>query len=84
MKMNDDERIPCTTVTYERILGTGKRWFMDEFGRFIVFAVPLAFLVLLILWTATDAIQRGKSPLLVCLLVIPAGTGGMARFQAAY
>jgi uncharacterized RDD family membrane protein YckC len=43
---------------------------MDNLGRLIVLAVPLAFLLLLILWTATDAIQRGKSPLLVCLLVV--------------
>jgi uncharacterized membrane protein len=48
----------------------GKRWFMDNFGLFFAFAIPLAFLTLLILWTATDAIKRGKSPLLVCLLVI--------------
>jgi len=43
---------------------------MDNFGLFFAFAIPLAFLTLLVLWTATDAIKRGKSPLLVCLLVV--------------
>jgi hypothetical protein len=42
---------------------------MDNFGLFFALAIPLAFLTLLILWTANDAIKRGKSPLLVCFLV---------------
>jgi hypothetical protein len=47
-----------------------KRWFMNDFGLFAALAIPLAFLTLLIIWTATDAVNRGKSPLLVCLLVV--------------
>lgn len=58
------------TLTYERMAGAGKTVAMDNFGLLFAFAIPLAFLTLLILWTATDAIKRGKSPLLVCLLVV--------------
>lgn len=43
---------------------------MNDFGLFAALAIPLAFLTLLIIWTATDAVNRGKSPLLVCLLVV--------------
>jgi hypothetical protein len=42
---------------------------MENFGLFLALGIPLAFLTLLMLWTANDAIERGKSPVLVCLLV---------------
>jgi len=43
---------------------------MEYFGLFLALGIPLAFLTLLMLWTANDAIERGKSPVLVCLLVL--------------
>jgi hypothetical protein len=43
---------------------------MENFGLFLALGIPLAFLTLLMLWTANDAKERGKSPVLVCLLVL--------------
>ena len=43
---------------------------MEAFLIFVWYAIPLAFLVLLMVWTATDAEKRGKNPVLVCVFVI--------------
>jgi hypothetical protein len=43
---------------------------MENFGLLLAWEIPLAFLTLLMLWTANDARERGKSPVLVCLLVL--------------
>src|SRR5579864_6311896 len=42
--------LPLQTGTYDRIAAAGSGT-MDDLGRFIVLAVPLAFLLFLILWT---------------------------------
>jgi hypothetical protein len=43
---------------------------MENFGLFLAWGIPLTFLTLLMLWTANDARERGKSTVLVCLLVL--------------
>jgi hypothetical protein len=58
------------TLIYDENRPRWKRWFMNNVGLFVALVVPLAFLTLLIFWTATDAMKRGKPPLLVCLLVV--------------
>ena len=53
---------------------------MDNFGLFLAWGIPLAFLTLLMLWTANDARERGKSPVLVSLLVLLSFPLGLAAW----
>ncbi len=55
---------------------------MEYFGLFVALGIPLAFLTLLTLWTANDARERGKSPVLVCLLVLLSFPFGLVAWLA--
>ena len=55
---------------------------MEYFGLFLALGIPLAFLTLLTLWTANDARERGKSPVLVCLLVLLSFPFGLVAWLA--
>ena len=55
---------------------------MEYFGLFLALGIPLAFLTLLMLWTANDARERGKSPALVCLLVLLSFPFGLVAWLA--